>query len=125
MRSGATDMPLRSEFDRRFPRPVRERSKQQCSHSFNYFTHAESNCPQVTSVVEFRHLLSAFRESPWFQYNQNKRNVSDAGVLSMVKVFLRRLVSSLSTKWYKVQFRNSTCQSLRRRVMFDCQEMLS
>ena len=61
MRSGATDMPLQLEFDRRFPRALRERLEQQCSCSFNHFKHAESYYPQVTSVVEFRNSPSAPR----------------------------------------------------------------
>ena len=61
MRSGPNDMSLQFESDRSLPRTVRERLRRQCFCSFNYFTHAESYYPQVTSKVEFQNLPSAPR----------------------------------------------------------------
>lgn len=53
MRAGGLDMPLQLDFDRKCPKTVRERLKRQCHCSFDYFTHADSYYPKVSSKVQF------------------------------------------------------------------------
>lgn len=56
IRSGGLDMPLQLDFDRKFPKAVRERLKRQCQYSFNYFTHVDTYYPKITSFVSFKSL---------------------------------------------------------------------
>ena len=56
IRSGGLDMPLQLDFDRKFPRAVKERLKRQCQCSFNYFTHVDTYYPKITSLVPFNTL---------------------------------------------------------------------
>eukprot|EP00794_Sanderia_malayensis_P015627 gene15627-17205_t len=56
IRSGGLDMPLQLDFDRKFPKAVRERLKRQCQCSFNYFTHVDTYYPKITSLVPFKSL---------------------------------------------------------------------
>ena len=42
MRAGGLDMPLQLDFDRKFPKTVREWLKRQCHCCFDYYTHADS-----------------------------------------------------------------------------------
>eukprot|EP00794_Sanderia_malayensis_P021267 gene21267-23341_t len=56
IRSGGLDMPLQLDFDRKFPKAVREGLKRQCQCSFNYFTYVDTYYPKITSLVPFKSL---------------------------------------------------------------------
>ena len=56
MRSGATDIPLRLEFDYRFSRAIKERLKKQCFIPFVYFTAPKSYYPQVFTTTHYKDL---------------------------------------------------------------------
>ena len=56
MRRGATDMPLQLEFDYRFSKAIKERSKRQCFTPFAYFTAPKSYYPQVFNTTHYKDL---------------------------------------------------------------------
>jgi len=54
LRSGATEMSLQLEFDYRFSRAIKERSKRQCFTPFAYFTALNSYYPQVFTTTHYK-----------------------------------------------------------------------